>query len=201
MIQIYGPKMSSAFRCYWLLEELGIPYEIMPFDFSKGDSQNPEYLKLNPNGKVPTMVDDGFVLWESMAINYYLMEKYNAMYLVGENLQQHAEVNKWTMWSLTDLYESVHALIIQKFGNLSESDFIKAAREQRLPKYLTVLENHLVGKENVALNKFTMADIATMSVVMMAEFINFNLSSYPNILRWKKSMSERPAFKKAAPQA
>ncbi|HSR89063.1 MAG TPA: glutathione S-transferase family protein [Candidatus Udaeobacter sp.] len=199
MIQIYGPKASSALRCYWLLEELGVPYEVMPFDFSKGDSQSPEFLKMNPNGKVPVIVDDGFVLWESLAINYYLIEKYKATNLVGETLQQHAEVNQWIVWSISHLQPSFYPLVIQKFSNLPESEATKIAREKDLPHYLPILESHLSDKEYVALDKFTLADITVMSIMEMASFINYDMSAYPNITAWMNRVGQREAFKKVRP--
>ena len=69
MIKIYGPKLGSAFRCHVLMIEMGIEFEEIKVDFEKGDQFKPEYLKLNPNGKIPCIVDGDFVLWESMAIN------------------------------------------------------------------------------------------------------------------------------------
>ena len=198
MIQIYGSKKSSAFRCYWLMEELGIPYETMLLDFSKQEHKSAEYLKLNPNGKVPTIIDDGFVLWESVAINYYLMEKYNGVQFVGATAQEHAEVNKWNIWSITHLSESFHPLVMQKYQNTPDSEMTKNARENELPRYLGVLEAHLADKEYMALGKFTLADITAMSVVQVAPFANFDISSYPNILAWMARLSEREAFKRAS---
>lgn len=199
MIQIYGSKKSSAFRCYWLMEELGIPYETMPLDFSKKEHKSEEYLKINPNGKVPTIIDDGFVLWESVAINYYLMEKYSAVQFVGTTMHEHAEVNKWNIWAITHLSESFHPLVMQKYFNTPDSEATKAAREQELPRYLAVLENHLATNQYLALGKFTLADITAMSVVNMAEFANFDLSVYPNIRTWMGRLSEREAYKRASP--
>jgi glutathione S-transferase len=198
MIQIYGSKRSSAFRCYWLLEELGIPYETMPLDFAKQEHKSEQYLKLNPNGKVPTMIDDGFVLWESVAINYYLMEKYNAVQFVGTTMQEHAEVNKWNIWAITHLSESFHPLVMQKYFKTPDSEATKNAREQELPRYLSVLDTHLADKEYMALGKFTLADITTMSVVQAAGFADFDLSTYANIMIWMGRLSEREAYKRAS---
>lgn len=198
MIQIYGSKKSSAFRCYWLMEELGIPYETMPLDFAQRAHKSEEYLKLNPNGKVPTIVDDGFVLWESVAINYYLAEKYNAVQFMGTTLQEHAEVNKWNVWAITHLSESFHPIVMQTYMKTPDSDVTKAAREVELPRYLGILESHLADKEYIALGKFTLADITAMSVVSMAGFANFDLSVYPNIRTWMGRLGEREALKRLA---
>src|SRR5258706_15471246 len=128
MIQMYGSKGSTAFRCYWFLEELGLPYETMPLDFAKGEHKSAEYLKLNPNGKLPTMVDDGFVVWESLAINYYLMEKQKALQFVGTSLQENAQVNQWSMWSVIHLSQAFHPLVMQKYRGTPESESTKDVR-------------------------------------------------------------------------
>jgi len=83
MLKIYGAPHSRAFRVIWLANELGIPYEHIPVSFSIPNAQCKEawYVALNPNARVPTIDDDGFVMWESAAINLYLAEKYrNALY-------------------------------------------------------------------------------------------------------------------------
>ncbi len=198
MIKIYGSNRSTGFRCYWFLEELGLPYETVLVDFAKGENKSPEYLKLNPNGKVPTMMDGDFVLWESMAINYYLMEKEQAMQFVGTTLQEHAEVNKWNFWALTDVSAEFLPLILQKYRKTPDNEVITASREQGIPHYLAVLEAHLADKEYVALGKFTLADITVMSVVRLATFVDFDLSSYPNVMAWMSRLSEREAYKKAS---
>lgn len=196
MIKIYGSKKSTGFRCYWLMEELGIPYETVLVDFAKGEHKSAEYLKLNPNGKIPTMVDGDFVLWESLAINYYLVEKQQAAHLVGNTAQEHAEVNKWNIWGVTHLNASFEPLVLQAYRKTPDSEVTKAAIEVELPRYLSVLENQLADKEYVALGKFTLADITLMSVVQLSGFVNYSLSAYPNITAWVARLSEREAYKK-----
>ncbi len=196
MIKIYGSKRSTSFRCIWLLEELNVPYEIVELDFTKGEHKSAEYLALNPNGKVPTMVDGEFVLWESLAINYYLMEKYNGVHLVGSTPEEHARVNQWNFWSVIHLYEAFHPLVMQKYRSTPDSEATKMSLEQTLPRYLGVLEAHLAGKEYVALSTFSLADMTVYSVVKSAGFVDYDLSKYTNIVSWMKRVSERPSLQK-----
>jgi glutathione S-transferase len=197
MIKIYGTPRSTAFRCYWFMEEIGgIEYETQSVDFAKGENKSAEYLKLNPNGKVPTMVDGEVVVWESMAICYYLMEKYQALQFVGTTAEEHAEVNQWTFWSAIHLANAFEPLVLQTYRKTPDSEMTKMSREQELPRYLSVLEGHLAGKEYMVMNKFTLADIAVMSVVRLVDFVSFDLSSYPNIKSWVARLSEREAYKK-----
>src|SRR5260221_14770536 len=77
MLKIYGIPRSRAFRTLWMPKELGLEYENIPIDFANDATRTPEYLRINPNGHVPTIDDDGVILWESMAINLYLAKKYS----------------------------------------------------------------------------------------------------------------------------
>lgn len=197
MIKIYGTPRSTAFRCYWLMEEIGgISYETQSVDFAKGENKSADYLKLNPNGKVPTMIDGDLVVWESMAICYYLIEKYQAFQFVGTTAKEHAEVNQWNFWSVIHLMGAVEPLLLQSIRKTPDSEITKVAREEDLPRYLGVLEGRLVGREYMVMDKFTLADITTMSVVRLGSFINYDLSSFPNINAWMARLSEREAYKK-----
>src|SRR5262249_56040329 len=78
MLQLYGNPRSRAMRCLWMLEEVGQPYQLVDKSLRAEDLQSAEYLRLNPNARIPTLVDGNLVLWESMAINLYLAQKYEA---------------------------------------------------------------------------------------------------------------------------
>jgi glutathione S-transferase len=99
MLKLYGIPGSRAFRNLWMLEELGVPYENVPTHFANGDTKKPEYLKLNPNGHIPTLVDDGVAYWESMAINLHLARKYDKglqpTTLVGVDLSGFPNLSRW----------------------------------------------------------------------------------------------------------
>src|SRR5689334_7302926 len=89
-VKIYGPTQSRASRALWIVHELGIPFEHVPVEMK--DTKSPEYLKINPNGKVPAMVDGNLTLFESMAINRYLAEKYNKNGMLPASLEDRARV-------------------------------------------------------------------------------------------------------------
>lgn len=195
MIKIYGSKMSSAARCIWLLEEVGAEYEIQPVDFQKGEHKAADYLKLNPNGKVPTLVDGSVVVWESLAINGYIAEKFQPE-LLGKTLEERALVNQWSLWALMHLYgDSLHALVMKKWRNTPETDESKQAFES-LPKWLGILNSHLTGKDYVLGAAFTLADLNVASVVNSTDFIGYDLAAFPEVKRWMGKIAERPAVKK-----
>ena len=76
MLQLYGNPRSRAMRCLWMLEEMGEPYQLIEKSTRTDELQIPDYVRLNPNARIPTLVDGDFVLWESMAINLYLAQRY-----------------------------------------------------------------------------------------------------------------------------
>src|SRR2546430_300796 len=98
-LKFYYSPMSSATRIHWALEELGVPYEKVKLDLTAGDQKKPEYLALNPNGKVPLVVDDGTVIFESLAILLHLGERYGVEKdLFPSAWAPRAEVFKWMAW-------------------------------------------------------------------------------------------------------
>ena len=94
MIKIYGPKASTAGRCLWAAEEMAIPYESVAVDMQAKEHKTPEFLAMNPNGKVPVMKDGDLVLWESFAINAYLARTYQPEFL-GQDPAQEAQGSQW----------------------------------------------------------------------------------------------------------
>lgn len=194
MITLYGHFSSSAGRCYWLLEELGLPYETKILDMQAKEQKKPEYLALNPNGKVPTLIDDGFVVWESYAINQYLVEKYRPE-LLGHTVQDHGLVYQWSYWSLLHLqkyFEQVLYFVRYQRGTLEASE---KAKEDVKP-FLAILENHLIGKDYMTGNTFTLADINVGSVVNLGIGLQYDMSPYPNTMRWMTALKARPAMKR-----
>src|SRR5262245_17063120 len=102
MLKLFGQTRSRASRSLWMLEEIGIPYEHMPVR-PYTESQSAEYLHINPNGHIPSLEDDGFVLWESLAINMYLAETYAGAPLWPAGAKDHALVYQWSLWAANEI--------------------------------------------------------------------------------------------------
>jgi glutathione S-transferase len=98
MIQIYGVPWSRASRCLWVLEEVGAEYSKLPVV----DTRAPDYLAINPNGRVPALVDDDVVIWESLAINLYLARRFPSD-LSPKSMPEEAHVLKWSFWAESEL--------------------------------------------------------------------------------------------------
>ena len=102
MLQLYGNPRSRAMRCLWMLEEMGEPYRLIEKSTRADDLQSTEYLRLNPNAQIPTLVDGDVVLWESMAINLYLAQKYEGpMHCAGPEVLGLAA--QWSFWAILEM--------------------------------------------------------------------------------------------------
>src|SRR5215510_12495254 len=106
MIKLYGSRPTRSTRAAWMLEELGLEYELL----DKFDPRSAEFLEHNPNGKLPTLVDDGFAVWESMAVNLYLAQKYGGP-LWPQSLQDQTRANMWSYWAMTELEQPLWSMI------------------------------------------------------------------------------------------
>src|SRR2546421_11520662 len=102
MLKLYGNLRSRATRCIWMLEEMGEPYELLETSVRPDDLQNPAYLRLNPNARIPTLIDGDTVLWESMAINLYLAQKYDGPMHCGD-ASVLGLAAQWSFWAMLEM--------------------------------------------------------------------------------------------------
>jgi glutathione S-transferase len=198
MIQLHGIRVSRAGRCIWMLEELGLEYENVPVSFV-GDVQKPEYLALNPNGRVPTLVDDdGTVVWESMAINLYLAEKYDGG-LRPKSAAERGHVLQWSFWGITEIEPGlidafVHRVMLPEGQRDAK---IADAGAAKLERPLPVLDGALEGRRYLLGDRFTAADLNVCSVLGIAPLARIDLVKRPNVQRWLAECMARPAAQKA----
>ncbi|MBE9199851.1 MULTISPECIES: glutathione S-transferase family protein [unclassified Nodularia (in: cyanobacteria)] len=180
MLKLYGGARSRASIVQWYLEELGVGYEFVMLEMQAGEHLQPEYLKINPMGKVPAIVDGDFQLWESGAILLYLADKYGKTPL---SLEERGIFSQWVL-----------------FGNatLATGIFVEASREKETPRLLTPL-NEIFERQSFLLgDEFTVADVAVGSILAYIPImLKLDLSAYPAVLNYIKRISERPAFQKS----
>jgi glutathione S-transferase len=202
MLKLYGRVRSRAPRCLWAAEEAGIEYQHIPTDHREGEASTPEFLAINPNGRIPTMVDGDLVLCESMAINLYLAQKYGGALWPASDADQ-ALATQWSFWAMTEIEPSIIKILVQ-FIRVSEEDrdfdVIKAADED-MQRPLKVLEAHLADRDYLLGSSFTIADINLGSVMALAEFMpgfyDQRLTNYPKVAGWlKQRCLGRPAYEK-----
>ena len=199
MIKLYGSSMSRARRCLWMLEELGLEYEQVLVNFD-GGTRSPEHLKRNPNGHVPVLDDNGFILWESMAINLYLAEKYDKHGLWPSSLTDRAATNQWSFWAMTEVEPHLVVLLINRlFLPAGQSDDkAAAAAEAALKAPFKVLDDYLKGREYILGNRFTVADLNVASVLSIANLVKLDVSATPTASAYLEKCLARPASQKAS---
>lgn len=197
MIEIYGSARSSAGRCYWMLEELQVPYQAKPLDMRAKEHKSPAYLKLNPNGKVPCLKDNDFVIWESVAINSYLADKYKSP-LGGATPEERGAITQWSLWSQLELQKPLIDIFIQMvFVPAERRDAATIEKAQKIcPQLFAILDEHLANKKYIVGHQFTLADLNMATVVAITEPIHMDLSAYKNIQSWLNQCKDRPAYQK-----
>ena len=197
MLKIYGTVMSRAVRTLWAAEELGVPYELIATEPGTG-SRSSEFLRINPNGHVPAIDDNGLIVWESLAINLYLAEQYGQGTLWPSEIASHAHIYQWSFWALSEVEEPVMTAIMNKmFLPEEQRDAAKAQDAiQRLEGPFGILDRHLEGRENILGKQFTIADLNVCSVVDFAMYIPYDFSSYPALNNWLMAAMNRPAHQK-----
>jgi glutathione S-transferase len=180
MLKLYGGARSRASIVRWYLEELTIPYEFVPLDMQAGEHLKPEFLAINPMGKVPAIADGDFYLWESGAILLYLAQKYDKN---AFSVEQLAIVNQWISFANSTLFIGV---------------FIEAHREREMSKLLIALEKILASQPYLLGKEFSLADVAVGSILAYIPILlKLDLSAYPEVMNYMQRLGERPAFKKA----
>lgn len=198
MITLYGATASRASRVLWMLEELGIPYEHEKTDITKGEQKQPEFAKINPNQHVPALKDGDLFLFESLAINLYLADKYGKE-LKPANEEERALATQWSIWAITEA-EPLLAISLQNKILLPE-DKRNAQKaqdaESKLGKPFQILNDALEGKDYLMADRFTVTDLNVAAILSWCKFLRIDLSGYPNLSRWFTTSLSRPTFKAA----
>ena len=196
-IKIYGPAASRAARALWIVHELDIPFEHVPMEMK--ELKGAEYLKVNPNGKVPTLVDGDFKLFESMAINLYLATKHGKDGFYPASLEDQAICHQWSFWGMTEVEKSLLTVLIDMFMTAPDkrkpetvADALKA-----LPRPFNVLNGALQGRDYLMGSQFTVADLNLASICSWARPIKFDFTPFPNVGTWLDRCLSRPAYKAA----
>ena len=195
-LKIYGGPRSRARRCFWLATELGLDFEQVNVDISKGEQKSPEFLKLNPNGHVPVMDDDGFLLFESLAINLYLAKKHGVP-LAPQNPKDEALTTQWSFWAVNEIEPHLIIVLLHRMA-LPEEKRVAATgdeAEEKLAGPLRVLDAALSERDYLLGNAFTVADLNVAAVLSLALRVSVDLSKFPNARAWLDSCLGRPAAK------
>ncbi len=196
-LKIYGIARTRAFRALWMAKELGLDYEHDPVEIGDAGARTPEFLAINPNGRLPVIADGGFVLFESLAITMYLAKKHSPGRLYPASLEGEARTWQWSLWAVTEVDRgvniwSLHAVRLPEperdAGKLAEALKVLVAPFKVLDAAVSATP-YLLG------NDFTVADLNVAAVVSRA--IEMDLGTTPNLKAWLARCLDRPAAREA----
>jgi len=196
-MKLYGTPASRAMRSIWAAEEVGVDYEFIPTSF-KDESKTPEYLAINPNGRIPALVDGDLVLFESMAINLYLAKTYGDK-LYPSNAHDEARAIQWTIWGMTELEPHLIPMVLHKvfLPEDQRDSAVVSNAEDAVERPLGVLDAHLSDREYLLGGDFTIADLNLAGALSTANFVSFDFSKFENASRWMSRCTGRPSFERA----
>ena len=187
----FGP--TRAIRVRWTLQELGVGFEPITVDLIAGEHRRPGFLKINPAGKVPVLVDGDLVLTESVAIVLYLADKYPDRGLVPADLAGRAEVNRWLLFAATELEQPLWR--IARHTNIYPEDkrlpADVALARQDFEEMAAVLESHMDGREFVVGDRATIADFVTAYTLDWAGLVHL-LDGFPILRGYMERLYARP---------
>jgi len=210
MLRIWGRSTSICTqRALWALEETGVPYDLILASATMGPNghvskggapfgivDTPAYRAMNPNGTVPTIDDDGFVLWESNAIVLYLAAKYAPRQLYGEDLGRLARASQWMSWTNEHLEPHLHTLVME-LVRLPPAQRNKARAQaafEAIMNPLAMIEEQLGRHAYVAGDSFTIGDIPTGCAVQRWRLLAGSGPSMPQLDAWLRLLAARPGF-------
>jgi glutathione S-transferase len=199
MLKIWGRANSSNVKkVTWLCEEIGLPYERIDAGLNFGVVNTPEYRKLNPNGLVPTIDDEGFILWESNSIVRYLGAKHAAGTVCPTDLKVRADAERWMDWSSTTLAPSFIPVFLALVRTPPEKRNLQAIEDgkKKTDDVLGRLDGALAGRKFLIGDQFSMADIALGPVVYLVQNVYPEHPKFANFDAWYARISARPGFKK-----
>lgn len=197
MLRLLGRATSgNVQKVMFLLEEMGVPYQREDYG-RQFNNTGGDYLKLNPNAKVPTLVDGDTVVWESNSIMRYIANKHGGGKLYPADPAARSQVERWMDWLLSSLYNPYLAMFREAKKPAAERAASFAADEKDMGAQLSILEGALAQHAHVAGKDLSLADIALAPIVARCLDYPIALPDLPKTKAWRKAIAERPAFKKA----
>jgi glutathione S-transferase len=194
MIRILGRATSgNVQKVLLLLEELGLKYTREDYGRQFNNTNTDVYRKMNPNMKVPTLIDGDTVTWESNTILRYLASLHGPQ-LAGTSPAERTYVERWMDWMLASLNAPFLAVFRDAKKPVAERSLDFTAQCADLVAQLKILDGHIAGKTWFALDRLTLADIALAPVVKRCLEFPIERPALPELERWMKAIEARPAF-------
>jgi glutathione S-transferase len=201
-MKLYNSDGSpNALRVRAVINELGLEVETITVDFSKGENRTPEYLAINPNGKVPVLADGDLRLWESRAINAYLTTKAPGQTLYPTDPVGRAIVDQWSYWQAIHLGPSMQKVAFERvlkkvFGRGEPDEAAIAGDVKTVADLLGVLDGALAGKEWIT-GTLSLADFALGTTFTFRTAAKLGVEAFPNVVGWIARLEALPSWDKA----
>lgn len=201
----YNPMSGNSRRVLLTASHLQLPLERVLIDLAKLEQKTDSHLARNPNGRVPVLEDDGFILWESRAIMIYLCDKTPGQTLLPTEPKAKADVNRWLFWCANHMQPTASIFmfenVVKGLTGRGAPDAGELARGEALLAQLgPVLDSHLADHQWLAQNRLTLADFSVASSFAAAVPAKMPIQKYANIQAWLARVQELDAWKQTAPQ-
>jgi len=197
MLKILGrPTSANVQKVVWLCDEIGLAYEREDIGGPFGGNDRPEYLALNPNGRVPTVIDDGFVIWESNACVQYLASVHAAGTWYPADPRARGRAVQWMDWTLGTLapaHVGVFAGLIRTPADQRDLDAISKGRND-WSGLMAMLDRHLADNAYIAGEAITIGDMPPATLSFRWFNLDIEREDYPNLKRWYDAIAARPPF-------
>jgi len=197
-MKVYFAPQSRAVRTGWWLEEIGKPYELVKFTLGQKEMRGPDYTAINPNGRVPTVVDGDSTISESTAIAQYLAAKYAPGLAPGPKAQNFAEYLQWLHYAEGMIMPPINNYVVETILLPPErrNEEIAMRALKLLNRTLVAVEQHMDGRDFLA-GDFTIADTITGHAVIMSRRLGAEFAELPNLSSYADRLEGRPAFQAA----
>lgn len=198
------PPSPNHVRVMALINELGLPVDLVLLDLTKGETNTDEFKGINPNGKIPTLVDGETVVWESHAIMLYLAEKHDSK-LLPKELAPKTEMNQWMCWNLAHFAPALGGVVWERVAPKMIEGYQADEHQlmiclQQMERFCPVLDQHLATRAFVTGDQPTLADLSLASMLVHKEMAQLPLDQYENLLTWYQRVAGLPYFKAALPK-
>ena len=187
---LYTAPTPNGWKISIALEEMGLPYEVKVVDFASNEQKSPWYVKLNPNGRIPTLLDDGFALFESGAILIYLAEKTGRF--LPRDVQGRSRVIQWLMFQMSAVGPMMGQanVFLRYFPEKIQPAIDRYQRE--VTRLFGILDQQLATHDYIA-GDYSIADMALWPWVSGYEWSGVSIAEFANLQRWLAKVGERPA--------
>lgn len=199
----YDPITVNCRKVLAGFDLMGTKYDSVKMNYFAQDYNKPEYLALNPNASIPTLVDDDFILWESNAILQYAADKDNRTDVYPKDARTRADINRWLLWECNQWFPACYVYLVENLvkpltGGKTD-DAILAANEPKFHKLAAILEQRLAKNKWIAGENITLADVVVASPMHLYHWQKLPLERYPNIRRWMGQVEAHSCWKNSDP--